>query len=123
MVVRDGDIPNSLIGNGLLGRAAESPALALEELAERSRIYIGWAKSVGGVDEKKKIAVNSARKILRLAQPLAERLHAEQLLEKELSAVGKAHLFLGYLSPVLGGDGNGAATGDDPVEIKVDNVN
>ena len=123
VVVRDGDIPNALIGNGLLGRAAESPALALEELAERSRIYIGWAKSVGGADEKKKIAVNSARKILRLAQPLAERLHMDQLLEKELSAVGKAHLFLGYLSPVLGGDGNGAATGDDPVETKVDNIN
>lgn len=123
VVVRDGDIPNALIGNGLLGRAAESPALALEELAERSRIYIGWAKSVGGADEKKKIAVNSARKILRLAQPLAERLHMDQMLEKELSAVGKAHLFLGYLSPVLGGDGNGAATGDDPVETKVDNIN
>ncbi|MHB8166224.1 MAG: hypothetical protein ACYDDT_05555 [Sulfuricella sp.] len=123
VVVRDGDIPNALIGNGLLGRAAESPALALEELAERSRIYIGWAKSVGGADEKKKIAVNSARKILRLAQPLAERLHTDQLLEKELSAVGKAHLFLGYLSPVLGGDGNGSATGDDPVETKVDNIN
>lgn len=103
-VVRDGDIPNALIGNGLLGRAAESPALALEELAERSRIYIGWAKSVGNADEKKKIAVNSARKILRLAQPLAEQLHTEQLLEKELSAVGKAHLFLGYLSSVLGCD-------------------
>lgn len=123
VVVRDGDIPNALIGNGLLGRAAESPALALEELAERSRIYIGWAKSVGGADEKKKIAVHSARKILRLIQPLAELLHTDQLLEKELSAVGKAHLFLGYLSPVLGGDGNGAATGDDPVETKVDNIN
>ncbi|MDP1756426.1 MAG: hypothetical protein Q8L38_03130 [Pseudohongiella sp.] len=123
VVVRDGDIPNALIGNGLLGRAAESPALALEELAERSRIYIGWAKSVGGADEKKKIAVHSARKILRLAQPLAERLHTDQLLEKELSAVGKAHLFLGYLSPVLGGDGNGTATGDDLVETKVDKTN
>jgi len=123
VVVRDGDIPNALIGNGLLGRAAESPALALEELAERSRIYIGWAKSVGGADEKKKIAVHSARKILRLAQPLAERLHTDQLLEKELSAIGKAHLFLGYLSPVLGSDGKGSATGDGPVEAEVDNIN
>lgn len=123
VVVRDGDIPNALIGNGLLGRAAESPALALEELAERSRIYIGWAKSVGGADDKKKIAVNSARKVLRLAQPLAGRLHTDQLLEKELSAVGKAHLFLGYLSPVLGDDGKGSATGDDPIETEVDNIN
>lgn len=123
VVVRDGDIPNALIGNGLLVRAAESPALALEELAERSRIYIGWAKSIGNTDEKKKIAVNSARKILRLAQPLAEQLHTDQLLEKELSAVGKAHLFLGYLSPVLGSDGKGSTTSDDTTETEVDNTN
>lgn len=123
VVVRDGDIPNALIGNSLLGRAAESPVLALEELAERSRIYIGWAKSVGGADEKKKIAVNSARKILRLAQPLVERLHTDQLLDKELSTVGKAHLFLGYLSPVLGSDGPAPAPSHDPVSTKIDNIN
>ena len=106
-VVRDGDIPNALIGNGLLGRASESPARALEELSERSRIYIGWARSAA-VDPKKpdgiKIATYSARKLLRLAQPLCEALHADESLEKELTPVQKAHLFLGYLSPVLGKD-------------------
>ena len=106
-VVRDGDIPNALIGNGLLGRASESPARALEELSERSRIYIGWARSAA-VDPKKpdeiRIAVDSARKLLRLAQPLCETLHADESLEKELTPVQKAHLFLGYLSPVLGKD-------------------
>ena len=106
-VVREGDIPNALIGNGLLGRASESPARALEELSERSRIYIGWARSAA-VDPKKpdgiKIAVRSARKLLRLAQPLCEALHADESLEKELTPVQKAHLFLGYLSPVLGKD-------------------
>lgn len=116
-VVRNGDIPNSLIGNSLLGRAADSPALALDELRERGRIYISWAKTAAVSDkaeEKQKIAVASARKVLRLAQPVAERLHANTDIEKELSAVSKAHLFLGYLSAVLGEDeGNGSATGDD----------
>lgn len=118
IAVRQGDIPNALIGNGLLGRAAESPTLALEELAERSRIYLGWAKTAqinATTDEQEKIAVNSARKLLRLAHPLAERLHADQALENELSAVAKAHLFLGYLSPVLGGDGHSDSTDDDSV--------
>ena len=106
-VVRDGDIPHALIGNGLLGRASESPARALEELSERSRIYIGWARSAS-VDTKAsdgiRIAIYSARKLLRLAQPLCETLHAEATLERELTPVQKAHLFLGYLSPVLGDD-------------------
>jgi hypothetical protein len=107
LAVRDGDIPNSLIGNGLLGRAADSPAQALAELSERSRIYMGWAKSVGVTDssdksKKKNIAIYSARKVLRLAAPLSEQLHATGSLDAEMSVVQKAHLFLGYLSPVLG---------------------
>lgn len=107
IAVRDGDVPNSLIGNGLLGRAADSPAQALAELSERSRIYMGWAKSVDTTDfgekaKKKNIAVYSARKVLRLAAPLGEQLHAAGSLDAEMSTVQKAHLFLGYLSPVLG---------------------
>jgi hypothetical protein len=113
-VVRDGDIPNSLIGNGLLGRASESPARALEELSERSRIYIGWARSAA-IDPKRpdgiRIAIFSARKLLRLAQPLCETLHADEALAKELTPVQKAHLFLGYLSPVLGKDDKQDADG------------
>lgn len=133
VVVRNGDIPNALIGNGLLGRAADSPALALDDLRDRSRIYIGWAKTAGVTekmvaasksDEKVKqtiIAVHAARKVLRLAQPLVEKLHADPLLEKELSAIRKAHLFLGYLSPVLGKDrGDVSGSDDDPTEPDVD---
>ena len=116
VVERNKDIPNSLIGNGLLGRAADSPALALAELCERGRIYMGWAKTASvrdGVDDSHQIAVNSARKLLRLAQPIAEQLHAADLT-RELSAVGKAHLFLGYLSPTLVKDEiKGAATVND----------
>lgn len=106
-VVRDGDIPSSLIGNGLLGRVADSPAHALAELSERSRIYIGWARSAT-IDQKtsdeRRIAIHSARKLLRLAQPLCELLHGDDSLNGELTSVQKAHLFLGYLSPVLGGE-------------------
>jgi len=112
VVVRDGDIPNTLIGNGLLRRAGDSPALAFSDLLDRSPIYLGWAKTVTlteKMSEQKKIAVYSARKVLRLAQPLVERLCDAQLLEKELSTIDKAHLFLGYLSPVLGNDDGGAA--------------
>jgi len=107
IAVRDGDVPNSLIGNGLLGRAADSPAQALAELSERSRIYMGWAKSVDVTDfgekaKKKNIAIYSARKVLRLAAPLCEQLHATGSLDTEMSTVQKAHLFLGYLAPILG---------------------
>ena len=103
---RKGDIPPTLIGNGLLGRAADSPEMAFEELCERSRIYLGWAKSVqisGKETEAVKIAVNSARKLLRIVEPMALELHQSATLKQPMSAEGKAHLFLGYLSPVLGG--------------------
>ena len=118
---RKGDIPNSLIGNSLLGRAVDSPAMALAELCERGRIYMGWAKTASvrdGTDDSHQIAVNSARKLLRLAQPIAEQLHAGADLTTELSAVRKAHLFLGYLSPTLGKDeGKGLVTGGDPLAV------
>ena len=101
---RNGDIPPTLIGNGLLGRAADAPEMALDELCERSRIYLGWARAVqlsGKETEAVKIAVNSARKLLRIVEPMAAELHQSDL-KKPMSAEGKAHLFLGYLSPVLG---------------------
>ena len=124
VAVREGDIPNALIGNGLLGRAADSPALALDDLRDRSRIYIGWAKAAASTEkmtEEKRIAVNSARKVLRLVQPILERLHTNSDLANELSAIGKAHLFLGYLSPVLGKDeGNASGSNDDPTEHDTD---
>jgi hypothetical protein len=115
---RDGDIPNALIGNGLLGRAAEAPARALEELLDRSRIYLGWAKTAevpSGEDKKaSRIAVFSARKVVRLAAPLSESLHRADALEHELSSERKAHLFLGYLSPILGTDADAAENSDTP---------
>ena len=120
---RKGDIPNSLIGNSLLGRASDSPAMALAELCERGRIYMGWAKTAAvreGADDGHQIAVASARKLLRLAQPIAEQLHASDDLGAELSPIRKAHLFLGYLSPTLGkDDGKGIVTGGNPLATPV----
>ncbi|MFA7345210.1 MAG: hypothetical protein WC003_12980 [Terrimicrobiaceae bacterium] len=103
---RKGDIPPTLIGNGLLGRAADSPEMAFDELCERSRIYLGWAKAVqlsGKETDAVKIAVHSARKLLRIVEPIAAELHQSAKLNQPMSAEGKTHLFLGYLSPVLGG--------------------
>lgn len=104
-VVRDGAMPPTLIGNSLLGRASDSPAQALAELSDRSRPYIGWAKTVATPDrsaqETMRIAVHSARKLLRVAQPLCELLGTDGSLDRELGDLDKAHLLLGYLSPVL----------------------
>lgn len=113
------DIPPTLIGNGLLGRAADSPEMAFEELCERSRIYLGWAKAVqfsGKETEAVKIAVNSARKLLRIVEPMAVELHQSTTLKQPLSAEGKAHLFLGYLSPVLGGKKESAETSTESTQ-------
>lgn len=114
IVVRDGDIPPSLLGNGLVSRASDSPASALADLLDRSRIYIGWAKTAPTPSRKpkendddykqRKEAVNSAREVLRYMQPLADDLRREDSLKQELTTEEKAHLLLGYLSPVLARD-------------------
>jgi hypothetical protein len=125
VVVRDGDLPNSLIGNGLLRRAGDSPALAFSDLLDRSPIYLGWAKTATVTEkmsEQKKIAVHSARKVLRLAQPLVDQLRFAELLEVELSTIGKAHLFLGYLSPALGAVEAAETTSDDDNALSNANV-
>lgn len=121
VVERKRDIPNALIGNSLLGRAADSPAMALAELCERGRLYMGWAKTValrGGLEKDQQDAVIDARELLRLAQPIAERLHASADLATELTILRKAHLFLGYLSPSFGQDeSKGTATDGSPIAI------
>jgi hypothetical protein len=79
--------------------------MAFDELCERSRIYLGWAKSAqlsGKETEAVKNAVNSAERLLRIVEPIAVELHQSDL-KQPMSAEGKAHLYLGYLSPVLGG--------------------
>jgi hypothetical protein len=103
VVVRDGDVPNSLMGNGLLSRAADSPEEALAELCDRSRIYVGWARAAGpkvGATSEIKAAIRSAQEMLRIIQPVVESLNGSTTLALPLTTSEKAHLFLGYLSPV-----------------------
>jgi hypothetical protein len=97
-------MPTTLIGNGLLARAGDDPASALADLLDRGRIYLGWAKSQvgrGKSDDPQSIAINSALKVVRLFQPVADELNTIGFAG-ELTAEERAHLFLGYLSPVLG---------------------
>lgn len=98
------EMPTTLIGNGLIARAGDNPSDAIADLLDRGRIYIGWAKTQTprpSSKEQKSIAINSALKVLRKFQPLATELASHQI-NKELSSEERAHLFLGYLSPVLG---------------------
>jgi hypothetical protein len=128
---RDGSYPPSLIGNGLLGRAADSPQEALAELCERGRIYLGWAdtaqpKAVSeGAEAKQKIdrhniAVFSARKLLRIFSPLCADLHQAKDLEKPMDSMAKAHLFLGYLTKILGEKEESNQTNQTTIEDQQD---
>lgn len=112
-VVRDGDIPPTLIGNGLLGRAADSPNDALAELQERSRIYIGWARTVDAGKYQpapsskqeatlaaKQKAAREAVGLLEICHPLCEALKDNEALANPMNAADKAQLLLGYLSSV-----------------------
>lgn len=102
IVVRREQMPNSLIGTSLMRRALDDPAGALADLSERMMEYIRWAK-VAQVsqewpsDDRRRIAVNEARKKLRQYQPLAERLGCLDL-PSECNDQMKAQLLLGFLS-------------------------
>jgi hypothetical protein len=102
IVVRKGQLPNSLIGTSLMRRALDNPAGALADLSERMMEYIRWAK-VARVsqdwpqDDQRRIAVNEARKKVRQYQPLAERLGTCDL-PTECNDVMKAQLLLGFLA-------------------------
>jgi hypothetical protein len=104
-VVRDGSMPNTLVGNALLGTAQENPKRAVAELGSRLRVYVSWAKVArepkAGEDkvEQRRIAVREARKTLQRYQPLAERLHRLGLPPR-CDDLMKAHLLLGYLASV-----------------------
>ena len=102
IVVRKGQLPNSLIGTSLMRRALDSPASALADLSERMMEYIRWAKiaqvSPGWPKEdQRRIAVNEARKKLRQYRPLADRLGTSDL-PTECNDVMKAQLLLGFLA-------------------------
>jgi hypothetical protein len=109
VVVRNNSLPPSLIGNAMMPRAFDNPRLAVEDLADRMRVYTGWAKTTrepeaGSTDEtseQKRIAVREARKTLVRYEPLAKTLHDIGLPE-QCSGTMKAEILLGYLASTKG---------------------
>jgi len=103
VVVRDGSLPPSLMGNSMLAKAFDNPQMAVADLADRMRIYVGWAKTASEPSkndpekESKIIAVRTARETLSLYKPLADRLH-EAGLPDRCDDIMKAEVLLGYLA-------------------------
>lgn len=102
IVVRRGQLPNSLIGTSLMRRALDNPAGALADLSERMIEYVRWAKTAQisrdwQNEDQRRIAINEARKKLRQFQPLAERLGTSEL-STECNDLMKAQLLLGFLA-------------------------
>ena len=117
MDVRDGSIPSSLLGNSLLGMAAEQPSKALSLLLKRWPPYANWAKNEPKVhavaaksDKNKAIALrkglSQARRLGPIASALSERLHDADGRTDEMF---QAELLLGYMAglpPIAKGDAN-----------------
>ncbi len=102
IVVRKGQLPNSLIGTSLMRRALDNPAAALADLSERIIEYIRWAKTAQisqdwPENDQRRIAINEARKRLRQYQLIADRLGACDL-PIECDDVMKAKVLLGFLA-------------------------
>jgi len=106
MDVRDGSIPSSLLGNALLGLAAERPHGALKLLLKRWPPYAAWAKNEPKVraeaakaDKNKAIALRKALSQARRVGPIAEVL-SEQLRELDGKTFDcfQADLLLGYMA-------------------------
>ena len=92
--VRDGSIPPTLLGNALLGMAAERPHDALKLLLKRWPPYAAWAK-------------RKARWVLREIEPIAMDLR-ERLGKVEGRPDGyfQAELLLGYMAGLPRGTEN-----------------
>jgi hypothetical protein len=109
VVVRDNSLPPSLIGNAMMPHAFANPRLAVEDLADRMRVYTGWAKTarepeadrIDEAAEQRRIAVREARKTLARYEPLAKTLHDIGLPE-ECTGMMKAEILLGYLASTKG---------------------
>jgi hypothetical protein len=100
IVVRNGQLPNSLIGTALMRRALSNPAGAVADLSERIIEYIRWAKIAQishDTSENEQIAINEAHKKLRQYQPLAENLSTVEL-PTTCDDIMKAQLLLGFLA-------------------------
>jgi hypothetical protein len=124
MDVRDGSIPPSLLGNSLLGMAAERPSKALSLLLKRWAPYANWAKNepkvqaVAAKSEKSKAialrkGLSQARRIGLIASALGEQLRDADSRTDEYF---QAELLLGYMAglpPVAKEEAGGSKKADD----------
>ncbi len=97
-VVRGGQIPPTLIGNALLGTALDNPVSALATLADRMRIYLGWAEtSTKSGDEAKQKAIGIAHATLWQFSDVEVQLRGVTLATS-CTDLMKAQMLLGYLA-------------------------
>lgn len=98
-VVRDNDIPNTLVGSGMYIMGAEQPYKALGILGDRMNPYIAWAKTcvLKGVKvtEKERERV---REYLSLYGNIAAQLKAVWSGQTRFNEEEKAQYFIGYLA-------------------------
>jgi len=111
IVVRRGQLPNTLIGTSLMRRALDSPTGALADLSERIIEYVRWAKIVQVPEAKMKPGTNEeteeskqkrfpflqAKKTLGRYQSLAESVGGCKI-PHECDDLMKAQLLLGFLA-------------------------
>jgi len=100
-VARDGSYPPNLIGNAAFSAALDNPEQALAILAERMRIYIGWAATVATEQktEAKAIAAREAKSILNRYKALASHFaEADIPSAEQCDDTTRAKMLLGYLA-------------------------
>lgn len=98
VAVRGGALPPTLIGNALLGTALDSPVSALATLADRLRIYIGWAETATfSQDESKVKAIRIAGWTLKQFANVEAQLNG-QVPEGRSTDLMKAQMLLGYIA-------------------------
>ena len=94
------EIPSTIIGNSLLSSALDNPVAALAVLADRLRIYIGWAKTLEWAkagSEQDVIAFRTGRRALTEFADV-ERALGGRLPETKPTDEMKALMLLGYLA-------------------------
>ncbi len=94
-VVRGGDLPPQLLGNQHYSMATENPQRALAVLAERLRIYQGWAQTARANGELQS-PVRLARWAVSEMGSLAAELHGN--LPAQFKDADRAEMMLGYLA-------------------------
>lgn len=104
-IVRNGSVPNQLIGNGLMATALEQPVTALSLYSQRILPYQAWARTLDARDlpnnwpEEKKIAARTAVSRLDLMGDICSSLTLNDLPNPPGDAE-RAQMILGYLAGV-----------------------